>query len=122
LRASFADQLAPLGVTILSVSNHVIDVEDAVHATGIVSCRGEIEVDDRWIVQAIQYHDTYRHDDGAWRFVRRKHLLYYGVDLLERPIGLAPARWPASHTGKGELPERWPTWGAFYAGGDEPAG
>jgi len=115
LRASFTDQLRDLGVTILLVGNHVIDVIDDDHATGIVSCRGEIEMGDRWVVQAIQYHDTYERRDGHWRFVRRRHLLFYGADLLERPIGLALAHWPASATGKGELPESLPTWQAFHA-------
>jgi hypothetical protein len=114
LRASFTDQLTPLGVTVLAVGNHVIDVDDADHARGIVSCRAELELDGRWIVQAIQYHDTYSRRAGAWRFVRRKHLLVYGADLLERPIGLPPANWPEHATGRGELPERLATWRAFY--------
>jgi len=115
LRASFTEQLRPLGVTILMVGNHVIDVVDADHATGIVSCRGEIEMGATWVVQAIQYHDTYERRDGSWRFVRRRHLLFYGADLLERPIGLPLAHWPASATGKGELPEVLATWQAFHA-------
>jgi hypothetical protein len=91
LRASFTEQLRPLGVTILMVGNHVIDVVDADHATGIVSCRAELEIGEQWVVQAIQYHDTYERRAGSWRFVRRRHLLIYGADLLERPIGLPPA-------------------------------
>lgn len=114
LRSNFADQLRELGVTILFVGNHVIDVVDSDHATGIVSCRGEIEMGDQWIVQAIQYHDTYERREGDWLFVRRRHLLFYGADLLQRPIGLPPADWPASATGKGELPEILPTWRAFH--------
>jgi ketosteroid isomerase-like protein len=116
LLESFAAQLRPLGVTILQVTNHVIDVLDADHATGIVSCRGEIEVDGEWVVQAIQYHDTYERRDGRWLFVRRKHLLFYGADVLERPLGLPPANWPEHHKGKGELPESLPTWREFYDG------
>lgn len=114
LRDDFARRLHPLGVTILQVSNHVIDVTDADHATGVVSCRAELEIGDQWVVQAIQYHDTYERRDGRWFFVRRRHLLFYGADLLQRPIGLAPANWPASATGKGELPERFETWRRFH--------
>ena len=118
LRDNFADQLRDLGITILSVGNHVIDVSDDDHATGIVSCRGEIEMGDRWVVQAIQYHDTYERRRGNWLFVRRRHLLFYGADMLQRPIGLAPANWPASATGKGELPEILATWQEFYRKSD----
>jgi hypothetical protein len=113
LKGNFAQQLRNLGVTILHVTNHVIDVVDEDHATGIVSCRGEIEMGEQWVVQSIQYHDVYERRDGAWLFVRRRHLLFYGADMLERPIGLPPAHWPASATGKGELPEAFPTWQAF---------
>jgi hypothetical protein len=118
LRASFTDQLRDLGVTILVVGNHVIDVADDDHATGIVSCRGEIEMGDQWVVQAIQYHDIYERRDGAWLFVRRRHLLFYGSDMLKRPIGLPLANWPSSAIGKGELPEILPTWQAFHSGLD----
>ena len=116
LRASFTEQLRDLGVTILLVGNHVIDVLDDGHATGIVSCRAEIEMGEEWVVQAIQYHDTYERRDGRWRFGRRRHLLFYGADMLKRPIGLPPAHWPASAIGKGELPEALDTWRDFHDG------
>ncbi len=77
LRESFATQLRSLGRSILSTSNHVIDVLDADTATGIVSCRGEIEPLDApgtWVVQQIQYHDKYVRRDGRWYFVGRRHL------------------------------------------------
>jgi ketosteroid isomerase-like protein len=113
LHASFSSQLRGLGRSILLTSNHVIDVVDADRATGIVSCRGEIEPTDApntWVVQQIQYHDRYARRDGRWMFVSRRHLLWYGADLLERPIGLPAANWPESHTGKGDLPEHFDTW------------
>jgi SnoaL-like domain len=113
LRKNFTEQLRDLGVTILHVANHVIDIVDDDHATGIVSCRGEIEMGEQWVVQSIQYHDVYERRDKVWLFVRRRHLLFYGADMLQRPIGLPPAHWPASATGKGELPEALPTWQAF---------
>lgn len=114
LRASFTEQLRDLGVTILLVGNHVINVVDDDHATGIVSCRGEIEMGEQWVVQAIQYHDSYERRNGAWLFVRRHHLLFYGADMLQRPIGLPLAHWPANATGKGELPEALSTWQDFH--------
>ena len=94
LRVSFNEQLRDLGVTILLVGNHVIDVVDDDHANGIVSCRGEIEMGEQWVVQAIQYHDSYERRHGEWLFVRRRHLLFYGADMLQRPIGLPLAHWP----------------------------
>jgi ketosteroid isomerase-like protein len=95
-----------LPVTILNVGTHAIDLTDADHATGVVYCRGELQVGDRWVVQAIQYRDTYQRRDGRWYFVRREHLLWYGRDVGTSPLGLPPANWPEHHTGWGE-PERW---------------
>jgi ketosteroid isomerase-like protein len=118
LRDRFAEQLRGLGRSILVTGNHVIDVVDTDHATGIVSCRGEIEPLDApgtWVVQQIQYHDRYERRDGRWLFVRRHHLLWYGADLLQRPVDLPEAHWPAAHTGKGELPEWYPSWRAWAA-------
>ena len=117
LASNFDAQLREIGVSILLVGGHVIDVVDADHATGVVSCRAEIELGPQWVVQAIQYHDTYERRDGRWLFARRRHLLFYGADLLERPLGLPPANWPASATGKGELPESLPSWQRFHRRG-----
>ena len=73
LRADMDRAFRGVGVTFLHVGNHVIDLVDDDHATGIVYCRGEIQdggIDsDRFIIHAIQYHDDYRRVDGAWRFV-----------------------------------------------------
>jgi hypothetical protein len=116
LKASFDGQFRTLGRVILQVSNHLIDVIDPDDATGIVSCRGEIEDSlGNWIIHQIQYHDTYRRVNGTWGFVKRRHLLWYGHDMPNAPVGLPDANWPASQTGKGELPEcleSWQNWTA----------
>ena len=96
LHMNFDAQLRPLGRTILVTGNHVIDVLDADHATGIVSCRAEIERDGQTIVQQIQYHDKYERRATRWLFVRRRHLLIYDGDE------------------RGPLPESLPSWKAFY--------
>lgn len=103
LRADFERQLAPLGMTVLHVTNQVIDVEDGDHATGIVGTRAELELDGQLIVQLIEYHDTYerRHDD--WLFTRRKHRLWYGAPVGTNPLDLPLANWPASAVGMGDL-------------------
>lgn len=114
LKQSFDAQMHSLGRVILQVNNHLIDVADAHSATGIVSCRGEIEdPDGHWIIHQIQYHDAYRNVDGRWLFARRKHLLWYGHDMPNPPTGLDEAHWPAGQKGRGELPEcleSWQTW------------
>lgn len=103
LRASFEELLAPLRRQILQVSNHVIDVVDADHASGVVGTRAELEIDGHWVVQLIEYHDTYRRTANGWRFVRRRHRLWYGAPLGESPLGQSPAHWPDSAVGTGDL-------------------
>ena len=110
LKQSFDAQLSELGVSILFVGNHVIDLQDGEHATGSVYCRAAIEVGERWIEQAIVYADDYARRDGQWFFVRRRHELFYGVETPTSPLAQAPADWPENHTGRGTLPEAWPTW------------
>ena len=110
LRDNIAAQLRDGHRTILQVSNHVIDVSDADHASGIVGTRAEIERGDEWIIQVIEYHDVYERRGGHWLFVRRRHHLWYGADMLQRPNDLPPANWPHSQTGRGVLPEIMPSW------------
>jgi ketosteroid isomerase-like protein len=115
LRASFDASLRGIGITILNVGTHVIDLVDADHATGHVYCKGEIQVGERWIHQAILYRDTYERRAGHWYFVRRRHDLWYGADVGTNPLGLAPANWPEHHDGQGTVPDLFPTWCAFWS-------
>ena len=103
-------------LTILNVGNHVIDLDpqNADRATGTVYCRAEIQDGERWLVQQIVYHDSYVREDGAWLFAARTHLLFYGSDLLTRPIGLAAASQPEVWDGKGSMPQFWPSYREFY--------
>ena len=111
----FERSLRNVSVTILNTGTHVIDLADDDHASGVVYCRGEVQAGNQWIVQAIQYRDTYERQRGHWYFTRRRHLLWHAREVGTSPVGLALANWPDDQIGKGELPELWPTWGAFWA-------
>ena len=116
LRRDFETSLAQVGVTILTVGTHAIDLIDGDRATGVVYCHGEIEVGDEWVHQAILYRDTYRRvPEEGWRFVRRVHELWYGVVVTPNPLDQPPAEWPARSVGRGTVPQSWPTWGSFWA-------
>jgi hypothetical protein len=45
-----------------------------------------------------------------WLFVDRKHLLFYGVEVPERPLDQPAAEWPAHVLGRGSLPYDWASW------------
>jgi hypothetical protein len=119
LRRDFERSLRSVGVTILNVGTHAIDVVDADRATGSVYCHGEIQVGNDWVHQAILYRDTYaRVPDAGWRFVRRVHELWYGQVQATNPLVQPPADWPVRAVGRGTVPESWPTWGSFWSEGD----
>ena len=104
LKASFEESLAPLGTTILFVSNHVIDFSSPTDATGEVYCSAEIEQGELWLRQRILYQDHYRHTARGWKFVKRHHLLWYSAPMGIDPRTLPPANWPSSNVGMGTLP------------------
>ena len=114
LRADFDRQLHAVGVTILHVTNHIIELTDEATARGAVYCRGEIELDEQWIHQAILYEDDYARRDDTWLFVRRRHKLWYGVPSTANPRQQPPADWPRNQVGRGTLPEEWETWRDFW--------
>ncbi len=126
LRSDMDRAFRGVGVTFLHVGNHVIDLTDDDHASGIVYCRGEIQDGgpdtERWIIHAIQYHDTYERRDGRWLFVRRKHFLVYGAEFGVNPLLQEPANWPASQTGIGSHPYALESWQSFWAAGATGAG
>jgi hypothetical protein len=115
LKASFDESMRGVGITILNVGTHAIDLVDDDHAVGHVYCKGEIQDGDRWIHQAILYRDTYERRDGHWYFVRRRHELWYGAELGVNPLTLPPANWPEHHDGIGTVPESWDTWKSFWS-------
>ena len=114
MRAFDLNKLRNIGISILFVGNHIIDFDDPLQAHGIVYCRGQIQHGDRWIEQAIQYRDQYEKRDGRWLFVRRKHVLWYGVEAAERPLAQPPANWPERHDGVGSVPEDIASWRSFW--------
>ena len=115
-RAALADlfrtRVGDAEVDVLEVTTQVTDLVDADHATGTVYSRCEMGGPGRWARQSIAYEDVYERRAGTWYFVSRSHLLFYGLDVPERPLDQEPARWPHSPVGRGTVPYDWPSWQA----------
>jgi ketosteroid isomerase-like protein len=120
LKEHFAGQVRATAVDILEVTTHVIDLLDADHASGTVYSRCELGDRHRWERQAIAYEDEYERRAGTWYFVRRAHLLFYGVDAGPSPLEQQPAEWPHRTTGRGTVPYDWPSWQADRTPAKEP--
>lgn len=110
------------GPTILFVANHLINIVDDERATGSVYCFAKLSLGGSWVEQGIQYQDVYEKYEGHWRFLRRTHLLWYGVELPERPLEQPKTQWPANATGRGSLPEALESWREFYGIAEAPTG
>ena len=113
----FDPVLRPYSTTFHLIGNHIIDLVDADHATGVVYCRPEHEVGDLWVVMPMQYWDTYERQDGQWLFRSRRPKVFYAADVLEHPLQV-PDRFhfpdnPMIHGA--ELPEAWATWRDFWS-------
>jgi len=93
LVARFSNSFSHSPQCILNVGNHLVeaDADDPDRAKGTVYCRCEAEWNGKWLVQQIVYFDTYIRENGTWRFHTRKHLLFYGAELGQSPIGLPPS-------------------------------
>ncbi len=122
LAATMPEYFAVAGPTILFVANHIIEFDGRDRATGSVYCFAKLSIGGSWIEQAIQYQDVYEQASGNWVFTERRHLLWYGIELPERPFDQAKTQWPTEATGRGSLPEDLPSWRAFYGIPEAPTG
>jgi hypothetical protein len=112
----FDPTLRPYTTTFHFIGNHVIDLIDAEHATGIVYCRPEHEVGDLWVVMPMQYWDRYEKRDGAWYFRSRKPQVFYAADVLEHPLRVDNRfHFPGNPMiQSATLPAKWETWQRFW--------
>ena len=110
----FTKTLGNMRVSIHQVMNHIVDVVDADHATGVVYCRDELERDGKWLVGVIQYWDDYERRDGRWYFKRRRLHRWYLVDALERPAHGAGMGGERESLPQTLLPDAWPSWQRYW--------
>jgi hypothetical protein len=100
--------------------NHLIELEDADHARGVVYSRNEHETGDAWICMTMMYWDRYERVNGRWLFRRRLPLYWYACDWNERPTGPHKMRWPDRPPYDGGLPDFWPSWAEFWSRDGDP--
>jgi hypothetical protein len=115
LRALMTETMASSIFAVILVANHLVDFDDADHAHGQVWARCYAQSDPGdFVEQLIKYEDTYERVDGRWLFLRRRHRLWFGAPAPS-PFDQAPAEWPASQTGVGDVPLADPLFAAWYS-------
>ena len=99
--------------------DHVIwfDDHDDRQAYGLVSTHAELIRNDRPMWAALRYEDTYRLEDGRWRFADRLLLFFYYLDVEEyaRHLGSSERNRAYDQPRPADVPESRPTWQAWHA-------
>lgn len=113
LKASFDRVLRNFRASVHHIGGHVIEFDDPDNAHGIVYCRCEHEIGDKWVPVYLYYLDIYRRDADRWYFRRRNPSELYGADVLERPeAGII--HWPGTGDRRGTWHGHFPSWQAFW--------
>jgi len=113
---------------VLGPSNHfthdkIIEFgDDPNHATGLVLSHAEMQRRGQPMLAAIRYADSYRREEGEWRFAERIFDFFYYVPTAEYIDALGPGlatRMRAYDTPtSADIPEKLATWQTYY-GTDE---
>jgi ketosteroid isomerase-like protein len=94
------------------IGGHVIHFEDTDHATGIMQCRVEQEIGDRWVTTAVLYNDVYERRQGAWRFVHRHGQPAWCYDYGNDPVATGFEELPGGMPIR--LPHEFPKFAEFW--------
>lgn len=115
LKRVFCETVRNFTSSVHHTGNHLIEFDDPDNAHGVVYCRCEHEVGDKWVPTYLYYLDLYTRIDGIWYIKRRVPSELYGVDMLERPVGPNKLRWPDHAHAEGNWHKHFPSWAAFWA-------
>lgn len=100
-------------VAVILVANHLVDLESSDEARGEVWALCMAQSGDDFVEQLLRYDDRYRREKGEWRFLHRRHRLWYGAADRSSPFEQPAAEWPRSQIGVGDVPladERFLQW------------
>ena len=100
-------------VAVILVTNHHIELDDTARAHGEVWALCYAQLDSGFVEQLLRYEDRYTREDGTWRFLHRKHRLWYGQVRDLSPFDQDAADWPRSQVGVGDIPladDRFRSW------------
>jgi len=118
LRSVFEVALRQFTTSAHHVTNHLIEFLSPDDAIGLVNCRIEHEVGDRWVTATLLYHDRYARRDGTWLFQGRVQRRLYATDQDDPPVGERKFRWPGSEAADSPYYDALPSWSLFWDGGE----
>jgi uncharacterized protein (TIGR02246 family) len=115
----YRTQLASYGVTYHYPHSQVVEITGPDTAQGTVHAHAELAIDGKAFIIALRYSDTYRREDGRWRFHHRRAQQLYGLPLAEladRMGDVDRKQWPGTPAAAADIPETLESWQSFWAG------
>jgi hypothetical protein len=98
------------------IGNHLIEFEQADRAVGVVYCRCEHEIGEKWIYMQMLYLDTYERRGGRWYFACQRFLgRWYAAESTAPPIGACKVRWPGRAPVEGTFHDPFPAYREFWS-------
>ncbi len=126
--AQFHGRFAVLGPCMHWTHDHLIWLDEANpdRARGLVSSHAELVRHGRPMVCAMRYEDTYRREDGEWRFEDRLLSFFYYVEAQDYATSLGSLLRMRAYEkpAPADYPEALQSWRAYYADnapGSQPA-
>jgi hypothetical protein len=105
LRRLTEESLAGMQLTVVLVHNHLIEFDATDRAHGEVWARCYAQTDtDGYLEQLLRYEDRYELHEGRWRFLHRRHRLWFGAAVSPSPLAQPEAHWPEHQVGVGDIP------------------
>ena len=116
--AQFHGRFAVLGPSNHYTHDHVIefDANDPTRATGVLNTHAEVVRNGEFLLASLRYADTYRFEEGRWRFAERVLSFFYYArpsDLAQVMLGPDRNRAYAQPVAA-DYPERSGFWQAYY--------
>lgn len=115
VKAFYAQSLRTFHCSVHLVANHVVDLDDDTHATGVVYCQARhhvLEPEEHWYDEALAYFDTYERVEGEWGFRRRRLRSWYRQPTTDRVVPEVLTEGPKRG---GRMPEAFPTFEPFWS-------
>ena len=118
---------SPFTGTSHHIGGHIIEMDDADNAHGIVYSKNEHETpveggEDEWVIMQMMYVDDYQRQGGQWFFRRRLPLYWYASDLNKPPVGENKMRWPGGEWSEGNFHKLFPSFAEFWNRDGAPEG
>jgi len=113
VRRLMTETMADGLVAVILVANHLVELALPDDARGEVWAVCVAQSEDEYVEQLLRYEDRYRREGGEWRFLHRRHRLWYGERRSPSPFEQRPAEWPRAQVGLGDIPladERFLRW------------